>query len=211
MAGTVIMDSPIDGSRRVLAIRALKAFPLAVNVSVAQSRVLEPWLRQVWLFSLIAVAATIAMVGLLLLLGRLSRRVEALAVEHRAARDTAEQAQRRLTEQMAERERAEAALNQAQRIEAVGQLTGGVAHDFNNLLTVLIGNIELIRKNAALDPVTINYLEAMRVAAERGAMLTGGLLAFARRQPLSPRPVDLNAAIEGMQGLLHSALGRGCG
>jgi signal transduction histidine kinase len=93
----------------------------------------------------------------------------------------------------------------------VGQLTGGVAHDFNNLLTVLIGNIELIRKNAALDPVTINYLEAMRVAAERGAMLTGGLLAFARRQPLSPRPVDLNAAIEGMQGLLHSALGRGCG
>ncbi len=207
MAGTVVMDSPIDGSRRVLAIRALKAFPLAVNVSVAQSRVLEPWRRQVWTFSLITVGATLAMVGLLLLLAWLSRQRDVLLSEYRAAKESAEKAQYRLTEQMAERERAEAALNQAQRIEAVGQLTGGVAHDFNNLLTVLIGNIELIRKNTALDPATINYLEAMRVAAERGAMLTGGLLAFARRQPLSPRPVDLNAAIEGMQGLLHSALG----
>lgn len=207
MAGTVIMDSPIDGSRRVLAIRALKAFPLAVNVSVAQRRVLESWRRQVWTFSLIAIAATVAIVGLLLLLAQRSRQVEALLIEYRAAKESAEDAQRRLTEQMAERERAEAALNQAQRIEAVGQLTGGVAHDFNNLLTVLIGNIELIRKNTTLDPSTVNYLEAMRVAAERGAMLTGGLLAFARRQPLSPRPVDLNAAIEGMQGLLHSALG----
>ena len=176
MAGTVIMDSPIDGSRRVLAIRALKAFPLAVNVSVAQSRVLEPWRRQVWTFSLITVGATLAMVGLLLLLAWLSRQRDVLLSEYRAAKESAEEAQYRLTEQMAERERAEAALNQAQRIEAVGQLTGGVAHDFNNLLTVLIGNIELIRKNTALDPATINYLEAMRVAAERGAMLTGGLL-----------------------------------
>ncbi len=207
MAGTVVMDSPIDGTRRVLAIRALKAFPLAVNVSVAQRRVLEPWHRQVWTFSTVVIAASVLVVGLLLLLAQRSRQVEALLAEYRAAKESAEEAQRRLTEQMAERERAEAALNQAQRIEAVGQLTGGVAHDFNNLLTVLIGNIELIRKNTALDPATINYLEAMRVAAERGAMLTGGLLAFARRQPLSPRPVDLNAAIEGMQGLLHSALG----
>jgi signal transduction histidine kinase len=207
MAGTVVMDSPIDGSRRVLAIRALKAFPLAVNVSVAQDSVLASWRRQVWTFSLIAFAASAAIVSLLLLLAQRSRQVEVLLGEYRAARDGAEEAQRRLLEQMAERERAEAALSQAQRIEAVGQLTGGVAHDFNNLLTVLIGNIELIRKTAAADRELVGRLEAMRVAAERGAMLTGGLLAFARRQPLSPRPVDLNAAIDGMKGLLHSALG----
>jgi signal transduction histidine kinase/CheY-like chemotaxis protein len=206
-AGTVVMDSPIDGSRRVLAIRALKAFPLAVNISVAENRVLASWRRQAWTFSAIAFGAALAVVGLLLLLAQRSRRYEALLAEYRAAKESAEESQRRLTEQMAERARAEAALNQAQRIEAVGQLTGGVAHDFNNLLTVLIGNIELIRKNAALDPATIGNLEAMRAAAERGAMLTGGLLAFARRQPLSPRPVDLNAAIADMESLLHSALG----
>jgi signal transduction histidine kinase len=207
MAGTVVMDSPVDGTRRVLAIRALKAFPLAVNISVSEDRVLAAWWRQVWTFAAIALGAAAVIFTLLLSLAQRSRQVEILLGEFRAAKETAEEAQQRLLEQMAERERAEVALRQAQRIEAVGQLTGGVAHDFNNLLTVLTGNIELMAKSATLDPVTADRLEAMRVAAERGSVLTGGLLAFARRQPLSPRPVDLNAAIDGMKGLLHSALG----
>ena len=206
-SGTVIMDSPVDGSRRVLAIRALKAFPLAVNVSVGENQVLAAWRRQTWTFSLVAVGASVAVFTLLLLLAQRSRQVEALLGEYRTAKDAAEDAHKRLVEQMAERERAEAALRQAQRIEAVGQLTGGVAHDFNNLLTVLIGNIDLIRKAPALDPLLAERLAAMRAAAERGAMLTGHLLAFARRQPLSPRAVNLNALISGMQGLLQSALG----
>ncbi len=207
MAGTVIMDSPIDGSRRVLAIRALKAFPLAVNVSVAEKRVLAGWRRQTVTFSLVAAVASLAIVGLLLLLAQRSRQVERLLGEYRAAKDSAEEAHRQLIEQMAERERAEAALRQAQRIEAIGQLTGGVAHDFNNLLTVLIGNIDLIARGASLDRAMAQRLSAMRAAAERGAMLTGHLLAFARRQPLSPRAVDVNASVSGMLGLLQSALG----
>ena len=186
MAGTVIMDSPIDGNRRILAIRALKAFPLAVNVSVAQSRVLLPWRREAWTFSLVALAASLAVVGLLLLLARRSHEVE---------------------EQIAGRERAEAALRQAQRVEVLGQLTGGIAHDFNNLLTVIRGNIERIADTTRLDPANGERLATMRAAAERGAMLTTSLLAFARRQPLSPRLVDLNAAINGMQTFLHSAVG----
>ena len=207
MAGTVVMDSPIDGSRRVLAIRALKAFPLAVNVSVAENRVLAGWRRQTTTFSLVAVVASLAIVGLLLLLAQRSRQIERLLGEYRVAKDSAEEAHRQVIEQMAERERAEAALRQAQRIEAIGQLTGGVAHDFNNLLTVLIGNIDLISRAASLDPALAQRLSAMRAAAERGAMLTGHLLAFARRQPLSPRAVDVNALIGGMHGLLQSALG----
>ena len=90
----------------------------------------------------------------------------------------------------------------------MGQLTGGVAHDFNNLLTVLIGNIDLIQSAISLDPRTNERLAAMRAAATRGATLTGHLLAFARRQPLLPRAVDLNAVVSGMQDLLQSALGR---
>jgi CheY-like chemotaxis protein/nitrogen-specific signal transduction histidine kinase len=113
-----------------------------------------------------------------------------------------------LREQMAERERAEAALRQAQRVEAVGQLTGGVAHDFNNLLTVVLGNIDLIQSTEPRDERTRDRLAAMRAAAEKGATLTGHLLAFARRQPLLPRPVDLNGVVNGMQDLLQSALGR---
>src|SRR5271170_1112416 len=208
LAGTVVMDSPLDGERRVLAIRALKAFPLAVNVSVAQTRVLAAWRRQTLTFSLIAIGASGAIVALLLLLAQRSRQIEELLAEYRGARDAAEQAHQRLLEQMKERERAEAALRQAQRFEAVGQLTGGVAHDFNNLLTVLIGNIDLMEGSAILGPPLADRLRAMRAAAERGAMLTGHLLAFARRQPLSPRAVDLNAVVTGMQDLLQSALGQ---
>ena len=207
MAGTVVMDSPVDGLRRVLAIRALKAFPLAVNVSVAEDAVLASWRRQTWTFSLVALGACVAIAGLLLVLAQRSRQVESLVREYRLAKEEAERAHKRLLEQMEERERAEAALRQAQRVEAVGQLTGGVAHDFNNLLTVLIGNIELIQGAATLDPGLSERLRAMHAAAERGAVLTSHLLAFARRQPLLPRPVDLNAVVTGMQDLLQSALG----
>jgi signal transduction histidine kinase/ActR/RegA family two-component response regulator len=207
-AGTVLMESPLDGSIRVLSIRALKAFPLAVQVSVDESRVLTDWRRQAWIFALVALFASGMIVTQLLLLATRSRQMEALAGEFRAAKETAEQANAALREQMAERERAEAALRQAQRIEAVGQLTGGVAHDFNNLLTVLLGNIDLIEHAGTADPRIGERLLAMRGAAERGARLTAQLLAFARQQPLAPRPVDLNAVVAGMEGLMQSALGR---
>ncbi len=208
IAGTLLMESPIDGSIRVTAIRALRAFPLAVMVSVEQGRLLSNWRQQAWEFGIGASLATMMIVGLLLLLARRSKQVESLLGETRSAKDAAEQEHQQAMEQMAERERAEAALRQAQRVEAVGQLTGGVAHDFNNLLTVVIGNIDLIQSTEPRDERTRDRLAAMRAAAEKGATLTGHLLAFARRQPLLPRPVDLNAVVSGMQDLLQSALGR---
>jgi signal transduction histidine kinase/CheY-like chemotaxis protein len=207
MAGTVIMDSPLDGRARVLAIRALKAFPLVVNVSVGEKQVLASWRREAWFFGAGALVVCGLLMTLMFLLANRSRQIERLVVEFRNAKDSAELANRRLVEQMEERERAEVALHQAQRIEAVGRLTGGVAHDFNNLLTVVLGNIELLAHGARLDQPARDQLAAMRAAAERGATLTSQLLAFARRQPLVPRPVDLNAVIAGMQDLLKSALG----
>ncbi len=109
-----------------------------------------------------------------------------------------------------ERRKLEAQLQQSQRLESVGQLTGGIAHDFNNLLTVILGNAELLTESLAdseetkeLAPLA-GHIEA---AAMRGAELTRRLLAFARRQPLEPEPVDVNTAIRGLEPLLRRALG----
>jgi signal transduction histidine kinase/CheY-like chemotaxis protein len=206
-SGTVVMASPVDGERRIMAIRALRTFPLAVSVSVGEADVLAVWRRQTTIFFVAVLVACVVVGSLMLLLAREWRRIEALLAEFKIARDAAETANAQLLVQMDERERAEAALRQAQRIEAVGQLTGGVAHDFNNLLTVLLGNIDLLQQSAQLEPSAAERLDRMRAAAERGATLTDQLLAFSRRQPLVPRPVALNRLVEGMLGLLQSAIG----
>jgi PAS domain S-box-containing protein len=100
------------------------------------------------------------------------------------------------------------AVRQLQKMEAVGQLTGGVAHDFNNLLQVIVGNLEIIRRSAGADNARI--LRAVELAldgARAGAAMTQRLLAFARRQPLDPKPIDVNVLVNGMSELMHRALG----
>ena len=102
--------------------------------------------------------------------------------------------------------RVEEQLRQAQKMEAIGQLTGGVAHDFNNLLTVVLGNLELLQARLP-DERSMRHLRAAQRAAQRGGELTHQLLAYARRQTISPRPVDLTAMIAGMEDLLQRSLG----
>ena len=102
--------------------------------------------------------------------------------------------------------RVEAQLRQAQKMEAIGQLTGGIAHDFNNLLTAVIGNLELLQSRLT-DQRSASLVEAALRSALRGGQLTQQLLAYARRQNLSPRPVDVNAVIAGMGELLQRSLG----
>jgi CheY-like chemotaxis protein len=106
---------------------------------------------------------------------------------------------------MAERARAEETLRQAQKIEAIGQLTGGVAHDFNNLLMVITGGLDMLGRtgDAARRQLLV---DGMRQAAHRGAGLTKQLLAFSRRQPLQPQPVDLVRQIGSMKDLLDRSL-----
>ncbi|MEZ5995148.1 MAG: PAS domain S-box protein [Hyphomonadaceae bacterium] len=101
----------------------------------------------------------------------------------------------------------EAQLRQSQRLEAVGQLTGGVAHDFNNLLTVILSNAELLEMRLAGDERLRMLAEMTRLAAERGAELTSRLLAFSRRQALDPKPADIKALVSGMEPLLRRAVG----
>lgn len=120
------------------------------------------------------------------------------------AKDLAE-SNRRLQEQIEERARAEEALRQAQRLEAMGRLTGGVAHDFNNLLMVASSGLDLLDRTE--DPERRERLKAgIRQAMERGASLTGQLLAFSRRAALKPRVVDLGARVEAMRVLLERSL-----
>ena len=120
-------------------------------------------------------------------------------------RDLAE-ANDRLTAEIAERERIEARLIQAQKMEAVGQLTGGIAHDFNNLLTAIVGSLDLLLRRTDDEKVLRLARNALQ-AAERGAKLTAQLLAFSRRQRLSPTSLDPNKVVSGMADLLSRAIG----
>jgi PAS domain S-box-containing protein len=108
---------------------------------------------------------------------------------------------------ISERRDLEAQLLQAQKLEAVGQLTGGVAHDFNNLLTVILGNLQLVASSLPEGDSAQSFIENARAAARRGAALTHRLLAFARRQTLQPRVLDAGELVAGMDDLLRRTLG----
>jgi len=131
---------------------------------------------------------------------QLERRVEERTAQLQHAHDE-------VLAQVAERARTEEQLRQLQKLESIGQLTGGVAHDFNNLLTAVLGNLELLRKRLPHDPAIERLLDGATQGAQRGASLTQRLLAFARRQALQPRPTDLSELVRGMADLLHRSLG----
>jgi PAS domain S-box-containing protein len=128
------------------------------------------------------------------------------------AEDALRQFNASLEQQVAERTEQlrmnEEALRQSQKMEVVGQLTGGVAHDFNNLLQVIMGNLETARRGLNdTSPRISRALENAANGARRAASLTQRLLAFSRRQPLNPKPIDVNALVSGMSDLLHRTLG----
>ena len=119
---------------------------------------------------------------------------------------------RNLREEADKRETAEASLRQAQKMEAIGQLTGGIAHDFNNLLTVILGNLDTIRRRIANEPADASAqlarpLDSAIQGARSAAKLTHRLLAFSRLQPLDPVPLDLNKTIAGISDLLMRTVG----
>jgi signal transduction histidine kinase len=146
--------------------------------------------------TLAAYSSSRAFTNLLRLNLNLARRTEDLSTTNTLLEG--EIAQRRVTE---------AQLHQAQKMEAIGQLTGGIAHDFNNLLTGVIGHLDMACRRAADNPQMIMVLQAARRAAERGAALTRQLLAFARKQYLEPQPVDVSAVVDEIEKMLKQTIG----
>jgi PAS domain S-box-containing protein len=108
-----------------------------------------------------------------------------------------------------ERRQAEEALRQSQKMEAVGQLTGGVAHDFNNLLTIIRSATDFLRRRELSDDRRRRYIDAISDTVDRASKLTGQLLAFARRQPLSPEVFDVGSQVEGIAQLIRPLVGGG--
>jgi signal transduction histidine kinase len=148
---------------------------------------------------------------------RKTRQLETLnaELERRVAERTAELAQAnaglelRVEERTREREAALAQVHEMRKVESLGQLTGGVAHDFNNLLMAVLGNLDLLRKYLPDDPKLSRLIDGAIQGAERGAVLTKRMLAFARRQELKPETVAVPALVESMVEMLSRSLGPG--
>ncbi|WP_249127836.1 ATP-binding protein [Bradyrhizobium lablabi] len=146
-----------------------------------------------------------------------SRRQVAVLFQDITARKRAETALRelnetletRVAEAISERQRVQDELRQAQKMEAVGQLTGGIAHDFNNLLTGIMGSLDLLRTRLSQGRLSEidRYVTAAQGACKRAAALTHRLLAFSRRQTLDPKPTDVNRLVKGMEELIRRTVG----
>jgi signal transduction histidine kinase/ActR/RegA family two-component response regulator len=181
--------------------------------SVYLERLIEPASRRFLRFGLIAIL--VSMSAIILATLAISQRALALAnteLARRAVELSAANAELRI--QIEEREKAEAALRQSQKMEAIGQLTGGVAHDFNNLLQIITGSLGTLRRRSArwtLAPDATRdfdrFLDGAEEGARRAAALTRQLLAFSRRQPLQPEAVDANRLVARMTSLLTRTLG----
>ena len=122
-------------------------------------------------------------------------------------RAQADELEERVEQRTREREQAQDALRQAQKMEAIGQLTGGVAHDFNNLLTVIRGSVDLLRRPDLSEERRIRYVDAIGSTADRAAKLTGQLLAFARRQALTPELFDVGHSLSEVTGIVRTLIG----
>lgn len=143
---------------------------------------------------------------------RLTQAAQSEIAERKRAQEALHSLNESLEQQIAERteqlREKDEALRQSQKMEAVGQLTGGVAHDFNNLLQIIIGNLEAVIRNLPSQSGRLQRSASLAMnGAQRAASLTQRLLAFSRRQPLDPKPIDINVLISGMSELLHRTLG----
>src|SRR3954449_3223072 len=182
--GSLLLTSKLDNVERKVAYRKVAGFPVFVVAGLETVAIRAQWFSQIASHLIFGLPATAALVALVLL----------------ALKRT-----RRFYEEAARRQGAENALKQSQRLEALGQLTGGVAHDFNNLLMVVEGSAQRLKRRHH-DPQDLRSLDMIESAVRKGSNLTRQLLSFARRQSLSPKVVDLVDCIEKFREVLQQSV-----
>jgi signal transduction histidine kinase len=190
-AGTVVLNASH--------LPTLLAFLLSTSLPVAARFFIQGSAADSALGAMVVVfAAALTMAG---------KHLNRIFAEAMQLRFELKEANLRLQAEIDEHRATEANLRQAQKLEAIGQLTGGIAHDFNNLMTVIIGNLEFAKMRAGENAAMASRLQAALQAAERGVALIQRLLAFARKQPLDPRSIDVGALVSGMEEFLRRTLG----
>jgi two-component system, NtrC family, sensor kinase len=196
--GTFFARSPFTGHDRLYGFVKVRGFPVYAFYGIDRWAITKEWLQTVaWAAVLAILVASALFLTSWFALERATK--EALALQ-RLSKTTEE-----LGQEIERRQRAEASLLQAQRLEAVGQLTGGIAHDFNNLLTVISGNLDLADRKNDLNTIR-RLLRSIRYASDRATNLTRQLLTFSRRNMLNPRTVDLNVVLERTRVLIEHSV-----
>jgi two-component system, NtrC family, sensor kinase len=185
-AGLVTVTSPVDGVERRLGYQRLAGYPVYVSAGLETSAIRSRWLATMSQHLIFGLPATAL---LFLILAMALRRTRRLHTE----------ATRRLE--------AEEALKHGQRLEALGQLTGGVAHDFNNLLTVIRASVDLLRRPHLSEERRLRYVDAISDTVSRAAKLTAQLLAFARRQTLKPEVFDVGRCVLTLSDMIGTLTG----
>jgi signal transduction histidine kinase/ActR/RegA family two-component response regulator len=191
--GTYDTVGTLDGTVRLFAYRQVAGYPVYVAVGLARSAIIDGWLRLMGSHLIFGIPAMLMLVSLSYFALRRSEEADAAAATVRA--------------ETARRMAAEDTLRHAQRMEAIGQMTGGVAHDFNNLLTAVTGNLDMILRSTNNDARVKRLAEAALRATMRGERLTHQLLMFSRREMLRPETLNLNRLLMEFEALMRRAVG----
>ncbi len=184
--GLITIAWPSDGIERRIGYRRVAEYPIYVSAGLETSAIRARWLATIGQHLVFGLPATALLFLLLALALRRTRQIQAEAAKRREA---------------------EEALKHSQRLEALGQLTGGVAHDFNNLLTVIRASVDLLNRPQLTEERRQRYITAIADAVARAAKLTSQLLAFARRQTLKPEVFDVGERMQSLRDMLAPLLG----
>ncbi|MFB9266238.1 ATP-binding protein [Bradyrhizobium erythrophlei] len=185
-AGLITVKFPADGVEHRLGYRRLAGYPIYVSAGLETSAIRARWIATMAQHLIFGAPATALLFCLLALALRRTQHLQA-------------EAERRIE--------AEEALRHGQRLEALGQLTGGVAHDFNNLLTVIRASVDMLRRPDLPEPRRQRYIDAISDTVSRAAKLTGQLLAFARRQTLKPETFDVGQSVQTLGEMIATLIG----